>query len=366
MASLTYTLDGNAGPSFEDFVHSKHFTQAFENALLDKGDDELDVTGNSGSVDFQVIDHDFEVYSKGGHDGAYVSNYAGADGIDHGLDDAGLILYNTDLDGVTLELDGKIAHSIGLTHGDDDITVHGKQAQLIDGADGNDYIETGKGNDKIFGGDGNDEVHAGQGNDTVDGGAGDDRLFGDRGNDSLVGGAGDNTIDGGCGFDVAQVLGSKASYHYVGNEWSGNGNHITNTEFVKVSDGVLITVGSPDEGALARLFQAINNADPTLTDYKNALSALQNNHSLEDIAKNLIDPVNGHDDLSGGTNSQFVNHLLDNMFDGTAGRPDAGWVNDYVSHLDSSWSRAKIAADLVSQVDTADDHLGIHIDTTSH
>ena len=133
---------------------------------------------------------------------------------------------------------------------------------------------------------------------------------------------------------------------------------------------MLITVQSNAEAEVARLFQAVNNQDPTAADYKSALGALHNGSSLEDIAQTLVDGVDGNTDLGGGdlttaaAKSSFVHHVMSNLFDGSAGAWTDSHIADYVSHL-PNWDKAKIVADLVHQVTTADDHIGIHVDSTS-
>ncbi len=95
--------------------------------------------------------------------------------------------------------------------GNDQITV-GDGATAAFGGDGNDtliggssdsYLDGGAGNDVIQGGDGNEVlkggVHRGDtgesDDDVIDGGAGDDRISGGEGADLLSGGAGDDVID---------------------------------------------------------------------------------------------------------------------------------------------------------------------------
>ncbi|MEJ1936652.1 hypothetical protein WDZ92_41200, partial [Nostoc sp. NIES-2111] len=289
------------------------------------------------------------------------------------LDKARIILFDKSLEDVDLDLAGKKSHFIGLTDGDDSIVIGGKAAQVVDAGAGDNFVQTGRGDDLVISGDGDDIVLAGRGNDTIYGGGGADHLSGERGDDSIIGGGGDATIDGGSGFDVAVVDGEKADFHYVGHAWvnSETGDQIANVEYTQLSDdSVLITVASDNQAALARLFQAVNNQDPTAADYKSALVALNNGDSLEHIAKTMVDKLDGDTDLTAGKltdaadKKEFVSQVIDNLFDGSDGAWNDTAINNYVNSL-PNWSKAKIVADLVTKISAADDHIGIHIDTTT-
>lgn len=373
MAQVQYNLDhGSQLGTFADFVHAQHYTDAFEKALAEAdAAGKIDVTGQNKVVDILNLNTYGENFiPKSGYDAAFVSNYAAADSTNQTvLDKAHVILFNGDLDGVNVDLDGKTSHLLGATAGDDVIMIGGRADQTVDGGSGgHDYIETGRGNDLVSVGADGSEVHTGVGNDTLLGGAGDDLLDGGRGDDSIFGGGGEDTVDGGTGFDVATVDGAKASFHYTGNEWvsSDTGAHIGNVEFVNVDDGILITVQNTSEAEVARLFQAVNNQDPTAADYKSALVALHNGADLASIAKTIVDGLDGDSDLSGtlttdGAKTQFVSTVIHNLFDGTTGEWNATQIHDYVQNT-SDWDKAKVVADLVHQVTTADDHIGIHVD----
>lgn len=366
-----YNLDqGSPLGSFEDFLAAQNYSDKFEQALLVANPDQ---TGDPGVVDLQNIDLWSETF-KTGYDGAYITTYDAADSTDNAvLDKARIILFDKELDdGVQVDLAGAKAHFLATGSGDDDITIGGKANQVVDAGGGSNFVQTGKGDDLIITGDGDDTVLAGRGNDTIYGGGGVDHLSGERGDDSILGGGGDTTIDGGSGFDVAVVDGSKADFQYVGHEWinSDNGDHIANVEYTQLNDGVLITVASQKQAALARLFQAVNDKDPTAADYKTALAAINDGKSLEFIAKTIVDPANPVDDLGGAPPSgaaekkAFVEHVLDNLFDGTPGGWTETQVNAYVSGL-PDWNKAKIVADLVTKITDADEHIGIHIDTST-
>ncbi|MCK5915729.1 MAG: hypothetical protein KAG92_06290, partial [Deltaproteobacteria bacterium] len=84
------------------------------------------------------------------------------------------------------------------TVGDDliDLTA-ADQAQLINGAGGNDTLIATHNNDSIVAGDGDDLVEGRKGADTIFGGAGNDILHGDTGDDALAGNTGNDTLMGG-------------------------------------------------------------------------------------------------------------------------------------------------------------------------
>ncbi|KIQ97459.1 M91 family zinc metallopeptidase [Lysobacter sp. A03] len=106
--------------------------------------------------------------------------------------------------------------------GDDVICVapNVKVNIVVDGGDGNDFIQTGSGDDRIDGGAGEDtiittggrnDIFGNSGNDTIHGGGSVDVIHGGDGDDTIHGGAGDNFIEGGAGNDVIH---------------GGNGNNI--------------------------------------------------------------------------------------------------------------------------------------------
>jgi Ca2+-binding RTX toxin-like protein len=379
--ALTYNFDnGGAQSDYASFVHAQHYTSAFETALLDKSQEFVfGGTGLSNNVDLQNIDQQFETFTPGGYDGAYVSTYGAIDDstVQASLDQAKYVLFKGDIGdegGVDVVLGGAKAHVIGLTQFDDTINIGGSAGQLVDGGDGNDAIFTGKGNDTLFGGSGDDEIHAGRGNDQVDGGAGNDMLFGDRGDDVLVGGGGEDTIDGGYGFDIGKADGLKADFHYVSGAWfnADSGVMVKNVEYTLVDgpagDNVLITVSSTADAEVARLFQAIGDQDPTAADYKSALAAFHGGAGLDSVASAIGSSILGDDltDTLSSTSDKtaFVTTVIHNLYDGSAGEWNASKIADYVSHT-SEWEKAKVVADLVHKVADADDHIGIHVDTTS-
>lgn len=78
----------------------------------------------------------------------------------------------------------------------------GKDADLIDGNGGRDFIYAGKGDDVAFGGAGNDIVAGNRGNDLLSGDEGHDRIYGGSGDDTVSGGSGNDVMYGGKGNDV--------------------------------------------------------------------------------------------------------------------------------------------------------------------
>lgn len=96
-------------------------------------------------------------------------------------------------------------------NGNDNVNLNGStEADIIDGAGGNDRIRGrdnddaingGDGNDFIFGESGSDTIIGGLGNDIIFGGDDDDFLYGEDGDDSIIGGAGADFINGGIGVD---------------------------------------------------------------------------------------------------------------------------------------------------------------------
>jgi Ca2+-binding RTX toxin-like protein len=99
-------------------------------------------------------------------------------------------------DGVTLNggLGSDLLRSIGL--GDD----------VLNGGEGNDFLDAGTDNDTLLGGLGFDGLSGGNGNDLLDGGAGYDSMFGGQGDDTyVVDDFGDAVIENFCeGADTVQ------------------------------------------------------------------------------------------------------------------------------------------------------------------
>ncbi|MFH1915036.1 MAG: FG-GAP-like repeat-containing protein [Pseudomonadota bacterium] len=83
-----------------------------------------------------------------------------------------------------------------------DWLIGGRGNDLLLGGDGHDVLVGGQGDDWLIGGRGNDLLLGGYGHDVLFGDQGDDRLFGGSGNDVLFGGSGNDTLVGGPGGDI--------------------------------------------------------------------------------------------------------------------------------------------------------------------
>ena len=197
--ATTYTLDDSSAGSFDAFIDGQNFTQSFETALKN--------AASAGIFGSSKID--FNTETENDADGAPGSQYEGilfkgAKGdVDFGeAENTPIVLFKGN-QGIHLEFDAQRSQWIGLTGGNDRVEVNssGSERMVIDGADGDDKIETGSGRDTLFGGSGDDRLYSGAGNDSLDGGTGDDRLYGDGGNDTLSGGDGKDRLYGGAGND---------------------------------------------------------------------------------------------------------------------------------------------------------------------
>lgn len=197
--ATTYTLDDGSPGSFDAFIDGQNFTQSFETALKNAA-----ASGMFGSSKI-----DFNTETENDADGAPGSQYEGilfkgAKGdVDFDEADKTPIVLFTGDKGINLEFDAQRSQWIGLTGGDDRVEIDssGAYRMVVDGADGDDKIETGAGRDTLYGGSGNDRLYSGAGNDSLDGGTGDDRLYGEQGNDKLFGGEGKDRLYGGEGND---------------------------------------------------------------------------------------------------------------------------------------------------------------------
>lgn len=134
--------------------------------------------------------------------------------IMHSVDSDGLAdngATNPDVRAVTtytngIMMTGKVVNEGNLAAWDivrTEITLINKNANLVEGRDGNDFVNCLAGNDTILGGGGNDSLHGSVGKDSLEGGDGNDQLFGESGLDVLFGGAGADTLIGGASKDIS-------------------------------------------------------------------------------------------------------------------------------------------------------------------
>jgi Ca2+-binding RTX toxin-like protein len=113
----------------------------------------------------------------------------------------------------------------------------GGRANILDGREGDDWIEAGAGNDMLFGGVGNDH------------------LFGGTGDDILVGGAGADWLDGGEGEDFADYSGSAHGVTVdletgMGSGGDAEGDRLTGVEHVAGSDHADTLLGDGKDNLL--------------------------------------------------------------------------------------------------------------------
>lgn len=111
----------------------------------------------------------------------------------------------------------------------------------------------------------------GSGNDRLTGNDANNSLGGGGGSDTLVGGTGDDILDGGAGSDSAVYSGKRAAYTVsvsadndlvrdtAGSEGSDT---LSNVERLSFGDGTLRFDVSPDQLAVARIYQAVMGRAP--------------------------------------------------------------------------------------------------------
>ena len=86
--------------------------------------------------------------------------------------------------------------------GEANILIGADQDDFLAGRAGADDIHGGAGDDRMFGNSADDELRGGAGKDRLNGGSGDDLLVGNTGADELLGGSGDDMMIGGGGGDI--------------------------------------------------------------------------------------------------------------------------------------------------------------------
>lgn len=400
MANYTYSFDGGDQGSLNTVIgrYNAEFRTAVRDAigsLIPDSDGDPD----DYNINFQFMDQDGVEFDTAGYGGAYL-----AEGDDFAnLDEAPVILFDdavSDGDGISVRLSGNTEQFVGMTSYGDKLVIKADNADegvVVDAYKGNDTVTTGKGDDIVYGGDGDDriagnsgddELDGGQGDDKINGGAdddilrgglgndtllgdsGDDAIYGGDGDDSIYGGVGDTTVNGGSGFDVAVLNGDAKDFEFENGKWTDGASEIEDVEYVKLTKGVLITVDSDEHADVARLFQMLTDSDPTAVQLKSALDLFDSGFDLADVAEQidaalpagqalgLADEASGEAEIKG-----FVVSLINNAFDADPWSDSE--VNDYVDDLISLYGsdieKKYIAADLVTKLTDADEHIHIAV-----
>lgn len=396
MANYTYSFEGGDQGSLSTVLgrYDGEFRAAVQGAIgsliEDSDPDPLDF-----NIDFQPMDQDGEDFDTEGYGGAYVlegNNFAN-------LDEAPIILFDdtaSDGDGVSATLDGLTEQFVGMTtlgdklviladddnagttvdayKGNDTVTT-GRGDDVVFGGDGDDKISAGKGDDEVDGDDGDDRINGGAGDDVIDGGDGNDTLYGDSGDDeiyggdgddSIYGGVGDTTVNGGSGFDVAILKGKAANFTFDDGVWTDGSSTIEDVEYTKLDNGVLITVDTEGQADVARLFQMLTDKDPSITDLRNALDLFSTTPDLAEVAASI--DTDGSLGLDETTASKaeikgFVATLVNNAFDADPWTNDElnDYVDDFVAANGEIIEKKYIAADLVTKLTDADEHIHIAV-----
>lgn len=398
MANYTYSFEGGDQGSLNAVLgrYNGEFRTAVRDAIGSLIPDS-DPDADEFNIDFQPMDQDGEDFDAEGYGGAYVLEGAGF----VNLDEAPIILFDdtaSDGDGVSVTLEGDVEQFIGMTTLGDKLVIAADDDDAgvtVDGYKGNDTITTGRGDDIVFGGDGDDKVSAGQGddevygdngddringgagddvihggdgNDTLYGDSGDDEIYGGDGDDSIYGGVGDTTVNGGSGFDVAVLKGDAADFTFDDGAWTDGGSVIEEVEYTKLDNGVLITVDSDEQADVARLFQMLTDKDPTALELRNALELFDTTTDLAEVAMEIdADGALGLDEVttSAAEIKGFVATLVNNAFDADPWTNEEldDYVDDFIAANGGSEIIEKkyIAADLVTKLTDADEHIHIAI-----
>ncbi|WP_333804286.1 calcium-binding protein [Sulfurospirillum sp.] len=136
-------------------------------------------------------------------------------------------------DGIALNVT-TILQQFSVTENADVIDLD-NQDNTIDALGGNDTVRSFGGNDTLSAGSGNDSIYAGSGDDKLYGNEGNDVLSADSGDDKLVGNEGDDTLDAGIGNDtLTGGVGADTLYGGSGNDLylysKGDGKDILSDE----------------------------------------------------------------------------------------------------------------------------------------
>ncbi len=398
MANYTYSFEGGDQGSLSTVLgrYNGEFRAAVKGAIGSLIEDS-DPDPDDFNIDFQPMDQDGEDFDTEGYGGAYVLEGTGF----ANLDEAPIILFDdtaSDGDGVSATLDGLTEQFVGMTtlgdklvivadddnagitvdayKGNDTVTT-GRGDDVVFGGDGDDRISAGKGDDEVNGDDGDDRINGGAGDDVINGGDGDDTLYGDsgddeiyggEGDDSIYGGVGDTTVNGGSGFDVAVLKGDASDFEFEDGAWTDGSSTIEDVEYTKLDNGVLITVDTEGQADVARLFQMLTDKDPSIADLRSALDLFSTTPDLAEVAAQIdADGALGLDEATASKAEikGFVATLVNNAFD------DDPWTNDELNDYVDAFVAANgeiiekkyIAADLVTKLTDADEHIHIAINS---
>jgi Ca2+-binding RTX toxin-like protein len=190
----------------------------------------------------------------------------------------------------------------------------------LTGSGFDDYLEGDDGINVIDGGAGNDVIYARGGNDIVYAGAGNDYIDGGDGNDILYGGDGDDVLIGGKGAD--RIYGGTAS--------GGSGNDTAS--YITSDSGVEVHLAAADQGlnaggdAQGDILYDISNL--TGSDHNDRLFGDENANVLNGGAgDDYLDGGAGDDKLYGGEGDDLlIGGLGNDLLDGGEGNNTASYA----------------------------------------
>lgn len=384
------TLYGGAG---DDRLHSGAGNDSLDGGTGDDrlygedGNDTLNggagkdrLYGGAGNDSLDGGTGDDRLYGDGGNDtihgGKGNDDISGGDGND--------VIYTDEGDDTVSGGDGN--DKIYAGHGDsrldggngnDTFYLADGDATVIGGA-GNDQVYAGDGDAKVNLGDGNDAFYGGDGNATVAGGAGDDMFTAGHGDLNASGGDGDDiflindgssTLDGGTGFDIAVFNGDRPDFAFDASthtwELDGGYNTVKNVEFQQFDNGVLITVQNDVQAAIARVYEIVTDADPTAAQYKSMLDAYSQTHDVATVVEQHFAGFNQTFNDAGQAQS-----FLDTMYSNIGVDDPASSEANYAVLLDGlahgTITKGEAVASIALTVASADEEIGIKIDSGSH
>ncbi|MEH6522006.1 calcium-binding protein [Sulfitobacter sp.] len=168
-------------------------------------------------------------------------------------------------------------------------------ANLIDGAAGNDSIEGRGGDDTIIGGAGNDTVLGGEGADSISGYGNDDILSGDAGNDVVRGNAGNDVVGAESGNDsVYGGSGNDLLSGSTGDDLLNGGIGFDTADYSEVTDNLVASINFG--GAQSVSAQA---GKDTFVSIEALIGGSGNDLLVGNSAGNLIVGGEGNDEIYG-------------------------------------------------------------------